>query len=126
MNTLLEEYDIDFIGSSASLEDRAIYDTCGAFFKQKTKYILVLLNIGAQHGFYLNTKDKDEDRMRFTDACCQFFEYIQKKCPTLCLLTATPNSKKGEETILDENKNKEISSRNEVQKNSRRYENGHN
>lgn len=113
----LPEYAVDFIGSSASLEDESLYRICNTFFEDKLyKYSMIMLNIGVQHGRYLKINEHIEHKIRYLKSCLEFMSYVRKKCDKIILLTTTPNAINGNLNVLDKEINEEIECKNELQK----------
>lgn len=49
LGKLLPKYAVDFVGSSASIEDDLLYDVCDIFFKNKEYNYSLILEIGRAH-----------------------------------------------------------------------------
>lgn len=116
LGKLLPKYAVDFVGSSASIEDDLLYDVCDIFFKNKEyNYSLILVNIGEKHGMYLHTADNAEDAERYEQAYQKFLGYLYSHTPNIVILTTTPNVRVDNLKKFDDNVNKEICSRNKIQ-----------
>ena len=90
LGKLLPKYAVDFVGSSASIEDDLLYDVCDIFFKNKEyNYSLILVNIGGKHGMYLHTADNAEDAERYEQAYQKFLGYLYSHTPNIVILTTT-------------------------------------
>lgn len=116
LGKLLPKYAVDFVGSSASIEDDLLYDVCDIFFKNKEyNYSLILVNIGGKHGMYLHTADNAEDAKRYEQAYRRFLDYLHSHATNIAVLTTTPNVRADNLKKFDEDINKEIRSRNKIQ-----------
>lgn len=116
LGKLLPKYAVDFVGSSASIEDDLLYDVCDIFFKNKEyNYSLILVNIEGKHGMYLHTADNAEDAERYEQAYQKFLGYLYSHTPNIVILTTTPNVRVDNLKKFDDNVNKEICSRNKIQ-----------
>lgn len=115
LNDKLPQYSIDFIGFSFSLEDSSLYNICQAYFADRHYcYDMILLNVGAQHGFYIAADKKTTDADKFKVAYDNFLNYVKDYCQNIAVLTATPNVLDSDVSKYDEVKNKEIVKRNQL------------
>ena len=116
MSKMFSEYAFDFIGSSSSFEDPCFYNVLDAFFKNNVyNYQLILCNIVAKHGWYIQTNNNPKHVARYTKGFTGFVKYLQKRCKNVVLLTSTPNKLKEDPSLSDEVKNAEIQKRNAIQ-----------
>lgn len=116
LGKLLPKYAVDFVGSSASIEDHLLYDVCDMFFKNKEySYSLILVNIGGKHGMYLHTADNAEDAEQYERAYQKFLGYLYSHTPNIVILTTAPNVRANNLKKFDDDVNREICSRNKIQ-----------
>lgn len=112
---LLPAYAIDFIGMSFSLEDDMLYSYMKAFFAAtEYKYKLCFVNIGAKHGYYLDTKHDTMARESFETAYTRLVDFVKTYCSNIVILSVTPSVSSDNLGCWDTKINEEILQRNNM------------
>lgn len=113
ISNLLPAYAIDFVGMSFSLEDNMLYRYLNAFLSaSEYEYELCLLNIGAKHGYYLDTKHDVAAQKRFEIAYTRLIDFVKAFCPNILILSVTASVLPDKLESFDIATNDEIQQRN--------------
>ena len=112
INKLLkDEFAVDLIATSCYPGLAKCSKIIEDYFTEGLSYEIIIVNLGAHHGYKYSTRFSKEAEIGFTSSISKIYKFLSKKCKRLIVLSGTP------EAALYNDNNLEIMKRNEIMKN---------
>lgn len=109
LNRLLKnQFAVDLIATSCYPRLTHCLSIIENFFADGLEYKYIIVNLGAHHGYKYSTYDSKNEGTAFAEGMIHIFQFLEKKCCQLIVLSGTP------EDVFYNKNNLEIQKRNEI------------